>query len=341
VPKPEHQVDLMLDSGAYSAWRTGEKIGLEEYVQFLQDNLHLLTSYVSLDVIAGQRGRGRSVAELEEGAKKGFKNYELMKKEGLDPIHIFHGGERWYWLEKLLDSGAQYIGIGTFRGRGWHFNRKYFDTVFSFLAGKPVVKVHGFGMTSVPFIFRYPWTSVDSASWVFFSAYGFVLVPPMGGDGKYNFGVTPEVISVSKRPGKKSRGMHIEHLGKNNRDYVLEYLKWLIGRADLDELNKDYYLRQSVNALYFKKVSECYVPINFQSRGLFAGNGMKSNQHINIVFAFGKNVKEGSIVMQEAGIRSRLYSYYNIWKGIAPFDLEEYVRVGFIEPSKKKAKVEK
>jgi hypothetical protein len=41
----------------------------------------------------------------------------------------------------------------------------------------PKVKVHGFGLTSLPMMLRYPWWSVDSTSWVMTGRMGGIFVP--------------------------------------------------------------------------------------------------------------------------------------------------------------------
>src|SRR5580692_1929900 len=92
IAKPK--ISLMLDSGAFSAWKRGISINLAEYIAYIKKHEHLLASYVCLDQIPGKPGVKRTQAEVDDAAAQSYKNQQTMKKAGLTPIPVFHQGER-------------------------------------------------------------------------------------------------------------------------------------------------------------------------------------------------------------------------------------------------------
>ena len=63
----------------------------------------------------------------------------------------------------------------------------------------PLVKVHGFAMTSWSLMSRWPWWSVDSATWIKLAAYGWIILPPWK-DGKFSHDVQPIQLNMSRKP---------------------------------------------------------------------------------------------------------------------------------------------
>jgi hypothetical protein len=81
-------------------------------------------------------------------------------------------------------------------------------------SGRPRLKVHGFGITAIPIMERYPWHSVDSSSWIQSAAFGGIITPQWG------------PISVSeKSPSRHDAGQHVNNLTPIEQDQVLEMLE--------------------------------------------------------------------------------------------------------------------
>ena len=141
--------DVFIDSGAFSAENSGKAIDIDDYCLFLKECG--ATYYASLDVI------GDAKATLE--------NYNYMvEKYKLKPILAFHMGSSIQDLETVLKlPQITYIALG-----GLVFSSGivgHCDEVWSYiLKNKPRVKVHGFGLTDLELMKRYPWFSVDSSS---------------------------------------------------------------------------------------------------------------------------------------------------------------------------------
>tara|TARA_Y100000592_G_scaffold32791_1_gene52063 strand:- start:1459 stop:2265 length:807 start_codon:yes stop_codon:yes gene_type:complete len=142
----QNNYDVFIDSGAFSSMNSGKEINIDDYCEFLLDVGAIY--YATLDVIGD--------------AKKTLINHKYMiNNYGLNPIPAFHLGSKIEDLKILLDY--DYIALGglVFSGGIMH----HCDEVFHYiLSNKPNLKVHGFGLTNIELMKRYPWYSVDSSS---------------------------------------------------------------------------------------------------------------------------------------------------------------------------------
>lgn len=252
------QLRFFLDSGAYSAWSAGKPVDLDEYIEFIKANIEVIDVYACLDVIPGAPGKKPTQKQRDEAAAATWQNYLYMKAQGLEPLPVYHYGEDIKWLHNMLEHGVDYIGLGGLVGIPSALRRVWLDRVFSVITdedGKPTVKTHGFGMTSVPLIFRYPWYSVDSTSWIKTSQFGMVYLPRVNADGEFQFDVTPEVIAVSdQNPTQQQDGKHVNTLGPTTRAFLNRWLAHC--GVTLEEAACNYYYRAKCNATFFKTVGE-------------------------------------------------------------------------------------
>ena len=194
-------IDLFLDSGAYSAFSKGVEIGIEEYIQFVKDNLPHLGIYANLDVIGD--------------AEATLKNQRKMEDAGLSPIPTYHIGEPERYL-KMYVSNYDYIALGGMAPYSTSPDLpRFLDRCFEIICGKdglPKCKVHGFAVTSIKHICRYPWFSCDSTAWVQTSRFGGVFIPSKR-QGEYAFDDSATKISISNRsPLEKAKSDSIEWL---------------------------------------------------------------------------------------------------------------------------------
>jgi hypothetical protein len=126
----------------------------------------------------------------------------------------------------------------------------------------PVVKMHGFGVTGYLFLIRYPWFSVDSASWTKVGSFGSFMVPHKRG-GKFTFGREPYVIAVSNdSPQNKVKGRHYTTLSKAEQRIVREWLNEIgipFGTSRGDEVieygvSNRHCERKIANLLFFERL---------------------------------------------------------------------------------------
>jgi hypothetical protein len=269
---------IMLDSGAYSAWKRGREIDLAAYIGFVKYNAPHVDHYISLDVIPGRNGqRDRSPEAVECAAQQSYRNHCAMKDAGLHPIPVFHMDERFEWLERMITDGEKYIALSP----SLRAHRKEIQRWlrFCFKHVPPRVKVHGLGVTSAALLgrWRHRWSSVDSSTWVQVSAKGRLIVPRYGGDDKPNFSLPPRHIPVTRRLIAKG-GSHIENI---DRERVHQWLDEV--GVSLVSVRNDLYVRYFVHLMYFRCLEAVTgVPIfhathpgNLDQRGAFSRAGIK------------------------------------------------------------------
>jgi hypothetical protein len=209
----KRKIDLFLDSGAFSAHTQGIEINLNEYIAFIQEHLPYLSVYANLDVI------GDPDATLQ--------NQKTMELAGLKPLPCFHYGEPIKYLQYYLNR-YEYIALGGMVAPSSPSLIPWLDQMFSshicdIHSGLPKVKVHGFGLTSLRLMKRYPWFSVDSTSWVVTGRMGSVYVPRYH-RGQWDYEQDAWKVAVSTRsPSKKEAGQHIDTFSAAQRAMILEY----------------------------------------------------------------------------------------------------------------------
>jgi hypothetical protein len=242
----------------YDWFKTSEfKAYLDQYAAFLKRYGQGIDFYVTVDVIFNPELSWKSLKYLEE-------------KHGLSPVPVIHDKTPLKWLDKHIEAGYDFIGIG---GMGQDSTKqsykKWTDSVFdrlcSFPDRKPRIKTHGFAVTSYDLMIRYPFYSVDSSSWAKAAGFGSLFVPHKR-NGAFTFGVAPYQIGMSHRSktiGKNWK--HFYHLTSGARAIVLEWLK--IIDVPLGTFNKDgtvkvpgalstYNPRALANARFFEKLCE-------------------------------------------------------------------------------------
>lgn len=151
---------LIVDSGAFTCFTAGKSIDLNEYCKFLTDNKKYIDVSVNLDVIGPN--------DPDVAAAAGRENYLKMRERGIDALPVYHARESRKWLDLMIDD-TDYVGLsGTSlvsptEDRAWH------RLVWSYITtkqGYPIVKTHSFGNTSPYMALTFPWTTMDSASWM-------------------------------------------------------------------------------------------------------------------------------------------------------------------------------
>lgn len=228
----KHKIDLFLDSGAFSAFTQKIEIDIYEYIKFIKENKKYINVYANLDVI------GDAVGTL--------KNQKIMEKAGLHPIPCFHFKEDFSYLENYVDN-YEYIALGGVAQAGRKVT-EWMDLCFDVICGKngkPKTKVHGFAVTSLRLMLRYPWYSVDSTSWVTTGRMGSVYIPKMR-RGEYIYDENSWKIAVSsKSPSRKQKGQHILNMSRNQRKMCLKYFKskgFRLGKSKFREEDPDKYV---------------------------------------------------------------------------------------------------
>ncbi len=248
--------NIIVDSGAFSAWNKGDIIDITKYIEYC----HLVLSefkiqnkkvrFVNLDVIPGKKGDSSKLnfsskkkdKDLIHGAaKQGYKNLLFFKRNDIVPIHVFHQGEDFEWLDKMLEE-TDYIGISPANDLPQKQKVLWIDRVFSYLEKNNVkVDTHGFAMWSPPSaLLNYPWTSCDAITWRINPAYGLFFYPKGGFKNANDF-------SFHQRVECSERNSSLE------MSPFFGELKELLSEDgyDLEEVRKNTDLRASISVRYF------------------------------------------------------------------------------------------
>jgi hypothetical protein len=255
-------VKLMVDSGAFSAWSKGRKIDIDEYIKFIIDNKEVVDPerIVNLDIILGGREnlaegkklevgmKNRSSKEdFEEACRKGFENYYYMMEkltpvfgEQLKVIHVFHQGDDFKWLEKMLKECTS-IGISPNNDESTESKSNWLTECFKMIKEiNPDIRTHAFGVTSFDLLEKFPYTTADSSSWAMTSAFGSILTP-LG-----RFVVSDE---SKDKPG------HVDKCTEQIKKSLEEYLLSNFGFT-LDSVRKKYKYRNIVNIFHFMEMED-------------------------------------------------------------------------------------
>jgi hypothetical protein len=82
-------------------------------------------------------------------------------------------------------------------------------------------------MTSFDLMFRYPWWSVDSKSWIDYARFGFILVPRIKFNGEWDW-LHPQRICTSNRSfHKRPPAKHYRTMSPASRRHVDAFLQHL------------------------------------------------------------------------------------------------------------------
>ena len=243
------QARVFVDSGAFSAYTLGVTIPIEDYCTYIQ---------VNEDII--RREDGILMASVLDGIGDPLLTYQnqlRMEELGVRALPCFHAGEDTRYLDWYIEN-YEYITLGGMVGsstkqliiwldRMW--NNHILDS-----AGNPKVKVHGFGITSIPIMERYPWTSCDSSSWIQSASFGSIITPDNG------------ALSVSdKSPSRHDLGQHVTTMTQEEGAYLNDLIE--SQGFSLEKLAKVYESRATYNIWAFEEI-EARINSEYQNEEL-------------------------------------------------------------------------
>ena len=238
----KNKVELFLDSGAFSAWTQKVEINIQDYIKFIKQHKDVIDVYANLDVIGIGGNQPNQLT-----AKRTLENQKIMEEGGLKPLPCFHFGEPLKYLEYYVKK-YDYMALGVAGNVGKKLI-PWLNTCFSEYIcdekGMPKIKIHGFAVTSLPLMLRYPWYSVDSTSWVVTGRMGSIYIPRYKG-GKWVYDENSWKIAVSNRsPNTKDAGKHIETLPPTEKHICLDYIHnkgYELGKSEFKEVTPDHVL---------------------------------------------------------------------------------------------------
>ncbi len=168
---------IFLDSGAYSANNSGNPINISEYIYFIQAHRDQFTVYANLDVIGN--------------AEATWVNQEIMEKAGLNPLPVFHMEDPMKYLDRCLEY--EYFALGGMAGASAKERDNFFNKCWDIICDKdgyPKSKVHGFGLASPEFVYKYPWFCMTEED--------HEVLTKTGWKFRYELSVGEEILAFNK-----------------------------------------------------------------------------------------------------------------------------------------------
>lgn len=204
-----NQAKVFLDSGAFSAFTLGVQLSVWEYCEYIKRNRDIIREEDGTMMASVLDGIGDPLLT--------YRNQLEMEYYGVRPLPCFHSGEDERYLEWYVQN-YDYITLGGMVGASAKqlivWLDRMWDRYLLDKSGRPRCKVHGFGITSIQIMERYPWYSCDSSSWIQTAAFGNILTAEFG------------QLSVSgKSPARHDAGQHVTTLSQIEIEHVLQTLE--------------------------------------------------------------------------------------------------------------------
>jgi len=211
--------EAFLDSGAFSVHNAGATVNIDDYCKFVIASKCPI--FAGLDVIGNAEA-------TKMNTKYMFDNY------GLKAIPTFHMGSSLNDLEELVHGNYSYIALGGLAFAANTIN--HCDAVWHYiLTHNPKLRVHGFAVTNVEIMRRYPWYSVDSSSYKSCRRFGRQGI--LWGDFNFTTVQEKQYWLMLETMGYKD----IANLTNNERYFLYDYhscQSYKILAAHLGEINK-------------------------------------------------------------------------------------------------------
>jgi len=233
----EKEDRIFLDSGAFSAFTLGVDIDLPGYCNYIQTNADIIKVEDGIVLASVLDGIG--------DPQETYENQLAMEALGVRPLPCFHAGEDERYLEWYVKN-YDYITLGGMVGASTKqlmiWLDRMWDKYLTDGSGNPRLKVHGFGITSIPIMDQYPWWSCDSSSWIQSAAFGSVITPDHG------------ALSVSaKSPSRHDAGQHVSTLTSMENQKVCNMFH--AQGFDYDRLSTVYESRAAYNLWSFTQIN--------------------------------------------------------------------------------------
>ncbi|PZG42014.1 hypothetical protein C1I98_20320 [Spongiactinospora gelatinilytica] len=144
------RLNMIGDSGAYSAYTQGVKIGLEEYAGWVRRWQPDLAWCASLDVLGDPQGTWR--------------NWQALRDAGLATVPTLHVGTPERWLHVYGEQGVDFVGLGGGLTTGDTAGIRWAARLLAH--GRrhlPAMRFHGWGISSRAVLDNLPLYSADSS----------------------------------------------------------------------------------------------------------------------------------------------------------------------------------
>lgn len=209
--------NIMMDSGAFTAWSAGKPVTLAELIAY---NDKILATYgarhnfvfIALDVIPGERGRFATQSEITAAVEQSKANFVVLQEhyKGQTIMPVYHSGEHVSLRNWYMDR-TDYICLSMDQGMSENNRLEWAKRV-----AVDGYRYHGLAATGNKMATQIGWYSIDSSSWVTVGSMGSILWP---------IGEQFRVLAVSENsPARHTAGQHIKTLTPIETELVRAYI---------------------------------------------------------------------------------------------------------------------
>lgn len=183
------ELDLYIDSGAYTAFTSGVPIKIESYMKFLDMIKEYASWYANLDAIGD--------------SEETWKNQRILEENGFSPVPVFHQGSRLDLFREIITTYTGKIALGGIAGRPKWMFPLFLKVCADILVGtndRPENHIHIFGVSPTPELCGiHPWGSYDSSTGM-----GF----------RWNRIISPHgrILKISDLNGYKSKNIFLKSI---------------------------------------------------------------------------------------------------------------------------------
>jgi hypothetical protein len=173
--------EVMLDSGAFTAWTKGEQITVDEVSKSYEECLKYAHFFdkvwlVNLDVIPGAPRKQVDCAELDRAIEQSILNLEVLTTRfGNRVLGVFHQDEPLKYLDKLISlssSSSCYLALSPRNDLPESVRVEWAKSITRRVPSN--IKTHGLATMGVSMSRDVKWSSGDSAAWIQNSGFGMV-----------------------------------------------------------------------------------------------------------------------------------------------------------------------
>ena len=233
--------EMMLDSGAFTAWSKGNKVELPDLIATYQEVMRRIPSSVqtwliNLDVIPGSPGVTAGEEEIAQAIKTSDENFKVLTREfGNIVLPVFHQSESEGRMFEVA-AMADYICVSPRNDLPEKARLTWSNHVHRKLPGK---KTHGLAATGETMLRQVPWYSVDSASWLYAAVMGKVKF--------LHEGKLKDMAVSNENPGRYEMGGHITTIPKHMVDVIAE--RAAIHGLTIKQLQEEHMARRVMTGL--------------------------------------------------------------------------------------------
>lgn len=151
-------IRLLVDSGAFSAFTQNVEITVGDYATWL--DTVCVPSY-------GRWMTGAFNLDVIRNPEASWANWEALRQLGHDTMPVVHLGASTDVLDRYVDAGADYIGLGGLVKAPGTKRLSWAKRMHRHVREEhPHVRLHGLGVSGTNFTRLMPWFSVDSTSMI-------------------------------------------------------------------------------------------------------------------------------------------------------------------------------